>query len=112
MQLFIIHQHKRPAPDIGEGMLRFAFSNDPIARLILEGLSKSYQLNGNNNVRIAIPERWASAPAAHSPTIERYRNGIPLLPDRPRLTRQKPWLVISNGRFATQINSERAGQIP
>ncbi|MHC4487914.1 MAG: sugar transferase [Planctomycetota bacterium] len=61
----------------------------------------------------AIPEGWSVKPWVITPKIISYTENVPICPEFPRKasrglrkTRRDSWLVVSNGRFATQINSE------
>jgi len=61
----------------------------------------------------AIPEGWSVKPSVTKLKIISYKENVPICPEVRRKAscglrkaKQDPWLVVSNGRFATQINSE------
>lgn len=106
MNLIVIHKNNNSPTSSNNGLLRLCISSEPIASVIFDGLSKNLQLNGDTNVAVAIPERWAGESRLTSPKIEHYRKDIPLSYKQPRLTRRNCWFVISDGRFATQIDRD------
>jgi lipopolysaccharide/colanic/teichoic acid biosynthesis glycosyltransferase len=106
MRLIIIRKNKNSTASSGDGLLRFAISNEPIAAVFFNGLSKNLQLNGDKDVVFAIPEKWCVEPCLISPKINRYGKDITLSYDHLRLMKRETWLAISDGRFATQIDSQ------
>ena len=106
MNLIVIHKNNNSPTSSNNGLLRLCISSEPIASVIFDGLSKNLQLNGDTNVAVAIPERWAGESRLTSPKIEHYRKDIPLSYKQPQLTRRNCWFVISDGRFATQIDRD------
>jgi lipopolysaccharide/colanic/teichoic acid biosynthesis glycosyltransferase len=132
MKLIIIHKDKNSATGSGDNLLRFALSSEPIAGVILDGLSTSLcrprsirrptamlRAWGRETV-CAIPEEWSVEPwpPAGEPWVNRlkiitYAENVPVCPELRRKascglrkTKRDSWLVVSNGRFATQIDSE------
>lgn len=106
MRLIIVPSKKRPSCDIENSRLRFAVSNKPISNVILEGLIKNPRLNGDRDVAIAIPERWRGQLPAALPKIYHEGKDI-LLSHKPYcLAKRNSRFVISNGRFATRINTK------
>jgi lipopolysaccharide/colanic/teichoic acid biosynthesis glycosyltransferase/acetyltransferase-like isoleucine patch superfamily enzyme len=118
MNLIIIHKSKNSTTSSGDNLFRFAISGEPIAGVILDGLSTSLcrphsirrppaMLRGWARKTIcAIPEGWSIKPWVTTPKIISYTENVPICPEFHRKTRRDSWLVVSNGRFATQINSE------
>ena len=106
MNLIVIHKNTNSTADNGSDLLQFAVSSELIAGVIFDGLSKNFRLNGDADVLVTIPERWAVNHCLTSPKVELYGKDIPLSNNHPRLMKRNPWLVVSNGRFATQIDSE------
>ena len=106
MNLVIIHRNNNSAPSTDNDLLRFGISNEPIASVIFDGLSKNLRLNGDTNAAVTIPEGWAVESPLTSPKIEHYGKHVPLSCEHLQLTKRNSWFVVSNGRFATQINSE------
>jgi lipopolysaccharide/colanic/teichoic acid biosynthesis glycosyltransferase len=130
MKLIIIHKDKNSATGSGDNLLRFAISSEPIAGVILDGLSTG--LYRPRSIRrptamlrawgcetvCAIPERWSIEPSITRLKIITYAENVPVCSEFRRKascglrrTKQDPWLVVSNGRFATQINSELLGRV-
>jgi len=106
MKLVIIHKNNSSAPGTDNGLLRFGISSDPTASVILEGLSENLRSKGDANAIVAIPKGWRVESCVTSPKIERYAKDITLSCEHLRLMKRNSWFVVSNGRFATQINSE------
>ncbi len=77
MNLIVIHKNNNSPTSSNNGLLRFGISSQPIASVILDGLSKNLCLNG-----VLLPSK----------NLQK--------------TKRNPWFIISNGRFATQINTE------
>jgi len=125
MNLIIIHKSKNSTTGSGDNLFRFAISSEPIAGVILDGLSTSLcrphsirrppaMLRGWGRKAVcAVPEGWSVKPWVTTPKIISYTENVPICPEFRRKascglrkTRRGSWLVVSNGRFATQINSE------
>ena len=106
MNLIIVHKNRSFANNSGDGLLPFAISSGPIADVILDGLSNNLCLDGDTNTVIAAPEGWSVDPGAATSKIIAYRENVPICSELLRKTRRTSWLVVSNGRFATQIDSE------
>jgi len=105
MNLIIVHKNKKSAADGGNSILRFAISSEPIADVILDGLSKNLCLDGDTNTVIAAPEGWSVDPGATTSKIIAYRENVPICFEFLQKTKRNSWLAISNGRFATQVDS-------
>lgn len=127
MNLIVIHRNKNSETGNGKNLLRFAISSEPITDILLDGLNRSSNWSHNKagilrslvkrhpfNVVCAVPEKWSikpnSLPGTTSPKIIPYAENIPISPElRKEINRKgipNSWFVISNGRFATQVNSE------
>ena len=105
MKLIIMHKNNSSETGADKGLLRFAVSNEPVASVIFDGLNKNLQLNGDGNILLAIPQKWDVESSTTLPEIERYDKYIPLSYNHLQLMKRNCWFVISNGRFATQINN-------
>ena len=105
MKLIIMHRNNSSETGADKGLLRFAVSNEPVASVIFDGLNKNLQLNGDGNILLAIPRKWDVESSTTLPEIERYDKYIPLSYNHLQLIKRNCWFVISNGRFATQINN-------
>jgi len=131
MNLIIIHKEGPPvtdADDSGDNLLRFALASEPIAGVILDGLSRclpplsrvqAYPCNSrvwghNRKVVCAIPEEWSIESAfkkrmypSRKPKLKKisYAENVPIRPQFLRKAKRSSWFVVSNGRFATQIDS-------
>jgi len=110
MELIVIRKNKGSATSSGDGLLWFAVSNEPIASIIVDGLTKNLCLPGDSNAVIAIPEEQGIQSCVTAPNIVHYQENVPICIEDFWKTKRKrtvnSWLVISDGRFATQINSE------
>ncbi len=121
MNLIIIHKNNPPvagAKSSGDNatlrstslrstsLLRFALTNEPIAGVVLDGLSKSLRWGHNGKNVCAIPEEWNVR--VHVPKLKTvpYTENVPNFPEFLRKAKRDKWFVISNGRFATQIDSQ------
>ena len=100
-----MHRNSSSETGADKGLLRFAVSNEPVASVIFDGLNKNLQLNGDGNILLAIPRKWDVESSTTLPKIERYDKYIPLSYNHLQLMKRNYWFVISNGRFATQINN-------
>jgi len=97
-------------------LLRIAFSSEPLARIVLEGLSRSSsQIDSSVSSRgmatiCAIPESWSvKSGATESAHIISYAGRVSLCPSAAGgldSAKRDAWLIVSNGRFATQINND------
>ncbi len=121
MQLIIIHRNQNAITDNGNNLLRFAISSEPIASVVIEGVSREFSLSGvsslgwSRNISRpgsrqgkavwAIPEEWGIDNLITTPEITTYTGKGPIYFNLPRKTKRHPWFAISDGRFATQINT-------
>jgi lipopolysaccharide/colanic/teichoic acid biosynthesis glycosyltransferase len=131
MNLIIIHKDGPPVTDAdgsGDNLLRFALASEPIAGVILDGLSRclpplsrgqAYPCNSsgwshNRKVVCAIPEEWSIESAfkkrmypSRKPKLKiiSYAENVPILPQFLPKAKRSSWFVVSNGRFATRIDS-------
>ena len=106
MNLIIIRKNKNSTAGGGNDLLRFAISSEPIGDVILDVLSKHLCLDGDTNAVVAIPERWSIEIRAATPKMIAYTKNVSICSELLRKTRRNSWLIVSNGRFVTQINSE------
>ncbi|MHC4733422.1 MAG: sugar transferase [Planctomycetota bacterium] len=106
MSLIIIRKSKNSATSGSNGLLQFAVSSEPVAGVVLDGLSKNLCLGGDTNTVVAIPKRWSIENLAATPKMIPYTESIPICSELLRKTRRNSWFIVSNGRFATQIDSE------
>ncbi len=86
----------------GTGLLKFAVSNEPVADVVLSGLSKDPLSRNNGTARIAVPESWNIV--SDKVTVESYKTDIPICFDSFNENGEKSWFVISNGRFVVKNN--------
>lgn len=132
MNLIIIHKDGPPVADAngsGDNLLRFALASEPIAGVILDGLSRclpplsrgqAYPCNSrgwghSRKIVCAIPEEWSIESAfkkrmypSRKPKLKNitYAENVPIPPQLLRKAKRSSWFVVSNGRFATQIDSQ------
>lgn len=105
MNLIIIHKNRNSTNNSGDGLLPFAISSEPIADVILDGLSKNLCLDGDTNTVISAPEGWSVDPGAATSKIIAYRENVSICSELLQKTKRNSWLVVSDGRFATQVDS-------
>ena len=114
MNLIIVHK-KNPAvsytADSSDSLLRFALANEPIAGVVLDGLSRCLPWGRNGKILCAIPEEWKVE--SHSPGLNTvtYIENVPICPEFLQKAKRKLWLVITNARFATQIDDKLLNQL-
>ena len=139
MNLIIIHKNKDHKEDKSGNILRFALTHEPMAGLLLDGmsrhipvvsaedsLSRAQSKRSSTDVIHAIPDQWDIAsdalkkktvvPHKYPDDIICYSENIQITPDIINRieSRKSPesWLVVSNGRFATHINNDLFVNIP
>jgi len=106
MNLIVIHRNNNSPTDSGKNLLRFAISSEPIASVVLDGLSRSLYRHRDTRFAFAIPEEWRTELPANGQRILPYAENIPICSELLREIKQHLWFVVSNGRFAAQVNSE------
>lgn len=123
MRLILIQQSKGHASGGRQKLLRFAISSQPIASIILEGLSTSLGRNeGGHTLRLfaksgrsktiwAIPKGWNSDTGTTGPETISYVTDVPICLELLRRAKRDRWFIISNGRFAAQPNSELLNKV-
>ena len=126
MNLIIIHKNnppvsgaKRSSPaTLGSnpaegGLLRFALAAEPVgAAIVLDGLNRCSRWGRNGKIVCAIPEEWnIESHITRLKTIS-YTENVPIFPELLRKAERNLWFDISNGRFATQIDSQLLKGLP
>ncbi|MDD5327547.1 MAG: sugar transferase [Phycisphaerae bacterium] len=91
---------------MGDNLLQFAVSREPVASLVLDGLSKNLWLSSDTNTAVAVPKEWNIEPQRATPEIVRYEDDVPFNWEALRKAKRDSWFVVSNGQFATRISSE------
>lgn len=102
-----------------DNLLHFALASEPIAGVILDGLSRclppisrgqAYLCSNRSwgrsrKIVFAIPEEWSIE--SRKPKLKKipYTENVPIPPQLLRKAKQNSWFVVSNGRFATQIDT-------
>ncbi|MBL7153425.1 MAG: sugar transferase [Phycisphaerae bacterium] len=118
MKLIIIHTNQDLSITNGDSLLRFAVSSEPLAGALLDGLSRrasrihrsvssTGRFAGRRDRRTvcAVPEGWGVKPrTSQVADIVSYAGKVPVCPELLRKAKGDTWLVVSNGRFPTQIN--------
>jgi lipopolysaccharide/colanic/teichoic acid biosynthesis glycosyltransferase len=101
--LIIIREEKSSAEGSSNGLLRFAVSSEPIGDVCLDGLSKYLSLETDNNTLIAAPEEFNLGRRAAKIA---YRDNVEFSSELLTKIKRDSWLIVSNGRFATQVDVE------
>ncbi len=108
MNLIIIHKNKPAVAYTESGsdnLLRFAQTNEPVARVVLDGLSRCLHWSRHGKAVCAVPEEWNIEYRVPKLKTVTYTENIPVCPEFLQKAKRKSWLVISNAQFATQIDS-------
>ncbi len=120
MNLIIIHKNRNLQAAGGDGLLRFAISGEPIAGVVLDGLSRGMSRDhngvslwrrlagqGRGGTICAVPDDWGIEPrTTQTADVVSYAEKVPICSRFLRRAGRESWFVVSNGRFATRINSE------
>ncbi len=106
MSLIVIRKNKNVTNSYGDELLRFAVSSEPVADVFLEGLSKYLSLDADKNTLIAVPQSWIVGQHTAATRTITYGDSMPLSLELMRKIKHNPWLIVSNGRFATQVDEE------
>ncbi len=122
-QLVVIHKKDRPVNNDGR-LLRTAFCSEPLADIILNQIKKS--LNGNkidikvpsdsrthkkDGAIVAIPKDWTDQTTQVKSGTVYYNKHLPITLKIANQLKPKPWLIISNGRFVTEVDFRRLHKI-
>ncbi len=133
MKLIIIRESKNAADGNGKGLLRFALSSKPLADVILDGISRNlrskhgtvphlqfFTKRRRDDVICAVPEEWGIEPTSpnfkmyckmdtHNSSAHKvvnYTENVPIFSMFQRELKREAWFVVSDGRFATQVDNE------
>jgi lipopolysaccharide/colanic/teichoic acid biosynthesis glycosyltransferase len=101
--LIIIRKEKSFTEGNSNGLLRFAVSSGLIGEVCLDGLSKYLSLEADNDTVVAVPEEFN---VAKRPSTITYRDNLEFSCELLAKIKRSPWLIVSNGRFATQLDVE------
>jgi lipopolysaccharide/colanic/teichoic acid biosynthesis glycosyltransferase len=125
--------HRNTTDNSGDGMLRFALSNEPVADVVLGGLCNFGQAKANSVKRVStkknldkayyvVPEEWNIESSVYEhqdhkrckpfidiePNIIRYKDHIHVPLEFVREAepggKLDTWFIVSNGRFAARID--------
>jgi len=103
MNLIVIHRNNDSTAGRDKNLLRFAISSEPIANVILDGLGGGLPWG---RFTFAVPEEWSAELSVTGQRILPYAENIPICSEMLREIKRHLWFVVSNGRFAAQVNSE------
>ncbi|MCK4294786.1 MAG: sugar transferase [Planctomycetes bacterium] len=125
MNLIIVHKNKDlPAGD-NDSLLRFAISSEPLAGVVLDGLSKGlswgqssvsalrrFAKRAHAGTICAVPEGWGIEPhTTQTAHIMPYAGKVPIRSQSVRKAKRNSWFVVSDGRFVTHINNDLLANI-
>ena len=109
MNLIIVHKN-RPADThtLGdsESLLKFALTDETIARVIFDGLNKCLSYGSNRKTLHAVPKEWQIETDVYWLNKVSYVENIPVNPEFLQKAKRDSWLVVSDARFATRIDDE------
>jgi lipopolysaccharide/colanic/teichoic acid biosynthesis glycosyltransferase/carbonic anhydrase/acetyltransferase-like protein (isoleucine patch superfamily) len=110
--LAVIHKHRNVLAGDGDSLLRFALSSEPIAAVVLDGLGRDISLRRSDLTLCAVPQDWGIQPrTTQMAKVVSYAERIPLCSEFLWRAKRDSWFVVSNGRFAAQINNELLARI-
>jgi len=105
-------------------LLRFALANEPIAGVVLDGLSRGLHWGRNGKIVCAVPEEYRIQKSEvrnqksksvlcppSSVLCLPYTKNVPIRPEFLARAKRDKWFVISNGRFAAQIDSRLLNKV-
>jgi len=93
-------------PNNSNNLLRFSVSSEPLASITFSYL-KGNSYPQSNNAVIAIPQDWATQTVEAKSDIIYYKENLPVPLGATNRPKANSWFLISNGRFATQIDHQR-----
>jgi len=125
MKLIIIHKNRDLPAAGGDGLLRFAISSEPIAGVVLDGLSRGMSRDhngvsfwrrlagqGRGRTICAVPDDWGiERRTTQAAEIVSYAEKVPICSRFLRRAGRESWFIVSNGRFATRINSDLLARV-
>jgi len=104
MKLIVIHKNKNSTADDGNDLLHFAASSGPLSGITFKALDGNSCVNGRSNTIIALPKEWTVESVDGKIPIARYSENLLVPADIIEKAKADPWFIISNARYATQIN--------
>lgn len=109
MNLIIVHKSNPAATNTANSchrLLRFALANESLAGVVLNGLSRCLHLGGDKPIFCAIPEAWKVGSHTTRLKTVTYVDNVPICQDLLKKIKRNIWVVISNARFAAQVDSQ------
>ena len=106
MKLIIIHKNKNNKAGHCNNLLRLATCSEPLASFTFSCLNGDSSPRSNNET-IAIPRDWAARTTKVKSGIVYYKEKLPVLLGVTSRLKANPWFIVSNGRFATQIDHQQ-----
>ena len=111
MHLIVIHR-SNDFSSIGKTcLLQSALSDSPIADIALDGLSRGCLFKGDGEKTILIPEEWENKFLQRQPSIASYGKTLAVDLKSAKKHNANEMLVLSNGRFVTQIDCRQMKNI-
>jgi len=94
-----------PVGPVGDALRRDARTSGPWGLRVFASAAGRLALRRNARTIWAAPQSWdVKPPATLSPRIISYAGRISFSPEMLRRAKRDGWLVVSNGRFVTQVN--------
>ena len=107
MNLIIVHRNKpvlRHTTDSKESLLKFALTDEMIAGVVLDGLSRCLRYSCNGKALYAVPEQWYIESDVSKLKKVTYIQNVPISSEFLQKAKQQPWLAISNAQFPTYVD--------
>ncbi len=105
MKLVILHKHTESIPDSAKPLLQSAIETEPLAGLIVDGLSTSLDWCGKSRASCAIPQEYATRLPSDQGQTAVYAHDIPVNRDAINKTAIRHWHLISDGQFVSHIDT-------
>ncbi len=112
MNLIVFHKKNPQITQAnGDNLICFALASEPISDVVVNGLSRCLQRGKHSKAFYAIPEEWIIESHIAKLKTMAYTTNLPICPEFLRKSKRNKWFVISNGRFATQIDSQLLNKV-
>ncbi|MGD2095518.1 MAG: sugar transferase [Phycisphaerales bacterium] len=89
-----------------DSLIRFALDSEIISNVFFHGLNRCFQRDEYGKIFYAVPEEWSIESHIVGLKTIAYKADLPICPEFLQKSERNEWFVISNGRFATQIDRQ------
>ena len=109
MNLIIVHRNKptvTQTADSYKNLLKFALTDETIASVVLDGLSRCLRYGYNGKALYAVPVQWHIESDVVKLKKVTYVQNVSISSEFLQKAKQQPWLTISNAQFPTYVDAE------